>query len=173
MFYFKLLKTHRLNALCYAYAFISQSSHCQGRGHVYKRNICPLFLLEPPRQPTRPQVVDPCYPSPCGPNAECIQKNQDDDDHVVAICNCLQGFPKGDPYTGCRPECVTNPDCPQTQACGSEKKCIDPCPGLCGRNAVCRVINHNPLCTCNAGYTGSPYQECRRIPRERLPRIFD
>ena len=65
-----------------------------------------------------------------------------------------------------RPECINNADCPPTRACGSQKKCVDPCPGLCGHNAVCRVINHNPLCSCNAGYTGSPYQGCRQIPRK-------
>ena len=127
-----------------------------------------MFLpLEPPRQPPEPEAVDPCYPSPCGPNAECNHKNDDDDNsHPIAICSCPLRFPKGDPYVGCRPECVNNADCPQKQACGSQQKCIDPCPGLCGHSAVCRVSNHNPLCTCNAGFTGSPYQGCRIIPRK-------
>ena len=115
-------------------------------------------------RPTQPVVIDPCYPSPCGPNADCSVR--DGDDYAVATCKCRAGFPKGDPNTGCRPECVTNADCPLTQACGSQQKCIDPCPGLCGRNAVCRMTNHNPLCTCNDGYTGSPHQGCTLIPRK-------
>ncbi|KAF0298053.1 Neurogenic locus notch 1 [Amphibalanus amphitrite] len=130
----------------------------------------PVPVTQPPQEPAK---ADPCFPSPCGSNAECISKDRDDDDSAVAICKCLPGFPKGDPYTGCRPECVTNADCGQTQACGSQQKCIDPCPGLCGHNAACRVINHNPLCTCNAGYSGSPYQGCIQIkpdpPRDENP----
>lgn len=121
----------------------------------------PVPVTKPPREPVK---TDPCYPSPCGSNAECISKQ--DGENAVATCKCLQGFPKGDPYTGCRPECVTNSDCPQTQACGSQQKCIDPCPGLCGYNAACRVINHNPLCTCNVGFTGSPYQGCTEFKRK-------
>ena len=123
-------------------------------------------FMFPAARPTQPVVVDPCNPSPCGINAECTAKHGDDDDYAVATCKCRPGFPKGDAYTACRPECVNNADCPQKQACGSQK-CIDPCPGLCGHNAVCRVINHNPLCTCNDGYSGSPYQGCRQIPRKK------
>ena len=72
----------------------------------------PVPVTKPPREPVK---TDPCYPSPCESNAECTSK-QDDDDHAVATCKCRPGFPKGDPYTACRPECVNNADCPQKQA---------------------------------------------------------
>ena len=105
-------------------------------------------------------VSDPCNPSPCGANADCIEKNN------VATCQCRPGYPKGDPFTGCRPECITSADCPQTQACGTQQKCIDPCPGLCGPNAQCQTINHQPICRCISGYSGDPYRGCSKDIRE-------
>ena len=62
----------------------------------------------------------------------------------------------------CRPECVVNSDCSQELACIS-RKCQDPCPGLCGINAYCRVRNHVPICVCNQGYQGDPFSRCNRI----------
>ena len=70
----------------------------------------------------------------------------------------------------CRPECVVNSDCSQELACIS-RKCQDPCPGLCGINAYCRVRNHVPICVCNQGYQGDPFSRCNRItskPRQDL-----
>lgn len=43
------------------------------------------------------------------------------------------------------------------------QKCVDPCPGSCGINTQCTVINHTPSCTCDAGYTGDPFQGCVKI----------
>jgi hypothetical protein len=60
----------------------------------------------------------------------------------------------------CRPECVTSSECPQDKACVREK-CVDPCPGTCGLNARCKVLNHNPICTCSPGYTGDPFIQCQ------------
>ncbi|KAK1117042.1 hypothetical protein K0M31_017089 [Melipona bicolor] len=53
--------------------------------------------------------------------------------HSVAMvmCTCLPEY-RGDPYYGCRPECVQNPDCPLDRAC-NRNKCFDPCTGVCGR----------------------------------------
>ena len=127
------------------------------------RACTPVPVTEPPREPVK---TDPCYPSPCGPNTECVAKGDDDDGQAVAICKCLPGYPKGDPVTGCRPECTKNADCPHTQACGSQQKCVDPCPGLCGTNALCTVVNHNPMCTCKQGYQGNAYDYCSPIPGE-------
>lgn len=43
-------------------------------------------------------------------------------------------------------------------------KCQDPCPGTCGLNAKCYVVNHNPICSCPAGYNGDPFRHCQLIP---------
>jgi hypothetical protein len=102
---------------------------------------------------------EPCNPSPCGTNAICKERNG------VGSCTCLPEY-FGDPNLGCKPECVTNNDCPREKAC-IQNKCKDPCPGVCGNYAFCRVINHNPSCSCLDGYTGDPLNGCHEIPQTR------
>lgn len=76
----------------------------------------------------------------------------------------------GSPPT-CRPECVLSTDCPQHQAC-IKQKCRDPCPGTCGINARCQVINHNPICTCKAGFTGDPFVTCQLEQSKNTTKII-
>lgn len=98
---------------------------------------------------------DPCYPSPCGENAQCTERNG------AARCACIPPY-LGDPYSiGCRPECVLNSECPSNHAC-IKQHCRDPCPGVCGSNAECAVVNHIPVCSCEKGYRGDPFSNCRR-----------
>lgn len=102
--------------------------------------------------PERPKLPeDPCLPSPCGPNAQC-QNNGGN-----PACSCLPSYIGTPP--SCRPECVINPDCPSNKAC-INAKCTDPCPGSCGENAECNVVNHAVTCTCSTGYTGNPFVQC-------------
>lgn len=121
-------------------------------------SLCNIFLklilivlchdsLDTPEPPP-----NPCNPSPCGANALCKERNG------VGSCSCLPEY-FGDPYTGCRPECVSNSDCDRNKAC-SNNRCKDPCPGSCGINAECRTINHSPTCTCLYGYSGNPLTKC-------------
>lgn len=74
-----------------------------------------------------------------------------------AVCSCLPSFVGVPPR--CRPECVSNSECPQDQACVNQR-CQDPCPGTCGLQAKCYVNNHNPICTCPPSYTGNPFFRC-------------
>lgn len=97
----------------------------------------------------------PCVPSPCGINAECREKNG------AGSCICLPDY-IGNPYEGCRPECTLNSDCPSNKAC-IRNKCQDPCPGMCGQNAECQVINHRPSCNCIVGYSGDPFRYCSLV----------
>lgn len=106
-------------------------------------NIPGLFAVD-----DKPLEVDACNPSPCGPNADCRD----------GICTCLLEY-QGDPYVGCRPECILNSECPHTLAC-IRNKCKDPCPGTCGQNALCSVINHIPICSCPPGMSGNPFVQC-------------
>lgn len=102
----------------------------------------------------RPAVEAPpdaCNPTPCGPNASCNN----------GICTCSPEY-QGDPYTGCRPECVTSTDCSINLAC-KNNKCVDPCQGTCGQNAVCNVFNHIPMCSCPAGTTGNAFAICTPV----------
>ena len=48
-------------------------------------------------------------------------------------------------------------------------KCVDPCPGTCGFNAQCDVINHSPVCSCPRPLTGNPFILCQEEPPEKLP----
>lgn len=62
----------------------------------------------------------------------------------------------------CKPECLVSSECAQDKACANQR-CIDPCPGTCGFNAKCTVINHNPICTCPAGQQGDPFVSCYEL----------
>lgn len=95
--------------------------------------------------------LDPCSPSPCGPNSKCREVNSQ------AVCTCLPEY-RGIP-PNCRPECVVNAECPPHLAC-LNKKCTDPCPNTCGVRALCTTKNHNPICTCPVGFTGDPFFQC-------------
>lgn len=94
---------------------------------------------------------DQCNPSPCGSNTQCIN----------GICTCLPEY-NGDPYLGCRPECVLNSECPREKAC-LRSKCINPCPGTCAQNAFCEVLNHIPMCSCPVGMEGNAFVQCRPL----------
>lgn len=102
------------------------------------------------------ETLTPCIPSPCGANAICKEQNN------AGSCSCLPDY-IGNPYEGCRPECVINTDCSPNTAC-INSKCRDPCPGTCAPNAECQVVNHLPSCTCIPGYTGDPFRFCSLLP---------
>ena len=110
-------------------------------------------------EPLPQERPTPCVPSPCGPNAVCREQNG------AGSCTCLADY-VGNPYEGCRPECVLNTDCAPNRAC-IRNRCQDPCPGTCGPNADCQVVNHLPSCTCRPGYTGDPFRYCSLQPPER------
>ena len=43
-----------------------------------------------------------------------------------------------------------------------DKKCVDPCHGVCGINAICNIQNNSAHCSCIPGYHGKdPYLGCR------------
>lgn len=101
-----------------------------------------------------PPDETPCARNPCGINAQCKELNG------AGSCSCIPNY-YGDPYVQCRPECMMNNECPMHKAC-INMKCRDPCPGVCGSNAVCSVVNHSPICTCINGYKGNPFESCNR-----------
>ena len=127
----------------------SEALHTVSQSDVY---ICEIFYLILATT-HRPDIIDPCQPTPCGVNAECRERNG------AASCTCLPGL-KGNPYIECRPECSINTECAANLAC-IQNKCASPCPGVCGSHATCSVQNHFPICTCDPGYTGDPFHLCR------------
>lgn len=114
-------------------------------------------LSEIPSIPTHP-----CIPSPCGPNSVCQVKNEE------AACSCLPEFKGQPPF--CRPECISNSECPSNLAC-INMKCKDPCLGSCGLSAICHVTNHIPNCYCENGLTGNPISACYPVPREYFHKL--
>lgn len=90
-------------------------------------------------------------PSPCGLFSNCREQNGH------AVCSCIANYIGAPP--NCRPECMSSSDCSQDRSCVNER-CKDPCPGTCGNNALCRVVNHNPICSCMPGFTGDPFTRC-------------
>lgn len=137
-----------LNAEC---RVVSHTPNCVCiQGHIGDPfSQCTLPIATPN------EIISPCSPSPCGSNAQCREQNK------AGACVCLSDY-IGNPYEGCRPECTLNTDCPSNKAC-INNKCKDPCPGTCGPNANCQVVNHVPSCTCTAGYTGDPFRYCNLI----------
>lgn len=104
---------------------------------------------------------NPCHPSPCGSNTVCrVQGDQ-------AVCECVSDY-HGNPFTGCRPECVSNNECSRNTAC-INNKCKDPCIGTCGTEALCSVFNHIPTCSCPEGTTGDAFKYCEIIRRYEPP----
>ena len=99
---------------------------------------------------------DPCDPSPCGPGAECSVTGNGN-----AICRCQPGLiPNPDTITGCKPECVIDPDCQQGYICQSQRCVVkpDPCdPSPCGPGAECSVTRTgNAICRCQPGLIPNP-----------------
>lgn len=101
--------------------------------------------------PAEDEQVNPCISSPCGPNAECKVNGNSHS------CSCLNDFIGNPP--NCRPECISNSECPSNLAC-IKLHCRDPCPGSCGFNAECHVVSHTPVCVCLNGYEGDPFVQC-------------
>ena len=101
--------------------------------------------------PTEPPTKNPCKPSPCGSFSQCRVVNGH------AVCSCQANYVGTPP--SCKPECVVSTECVQDKACVNQK-CVDPCPGACGLNARCQVVNHNPICSCGPGFTGDPFTRC-------------
>lgn len=106
-------------------------------------------IISEPHTTERPPS---CLPSPCGPNSKCQMVSN------FPACSCLENYIGQPP--NCRPECVLNSECPSQQAC-IQQRCKDPCPGSCGFEATCHVLNHTPICTCNDGFEGDPFVQCK------------
>lgn len=139
----------------------------QQRDHVFTVviSMCTLLscmymyaFVEPEIEPLPP--VNPCVPSPCGPNAIC-QVHGDN----IPTCSCLPNYIGRAPH--CRPECTISTECEGHLACQNHL-CVDPCPGSCGLYANCLVVHHTPVCNCDHGYTGDPFSVCSPIIERKI-----
>lgn len=114
------------------------------------------MTLYPLAEP-KPNLANPCEPTPCGPYSQCRETNGQ------ATCSCLPTYIGVPP--NCKPECTVSSDCSLNLAC-KNNKCIDPCPDSCGQQSTCRVVNHSPICSCKPGFTGDPFTYCFFNPRK-------
>lgn len=117
-----------------------------------------ILILAPPKHDP-PVYKNPCVPNPCGLYATC-QSNGD-----RYSCSCLPSYLGSPP--NCLPECTINSQCASNLACIKEL-CVNPCPGSCGFNAECKVLNHIPNCHCIEGYIGDPFNSCSPKPRKKV-----
>lgn len=89
--------------------------------------------------------IEICTPNPCHPTAICLAGSSNN-----PVCQCPPNH-VGDPYgtTGCQLEghCSKDRDCPVHSICQSGK-CLNPCDNACGQNALCEIINGEPICKC-------------------------
>ena len=121
-------------------------------------------LIVPVLPPKQDEYRNPCQPSPCGPYSQCRDYNGS------PSCSCLSTYIGSPP--NCHPECSINSECSSNKACINEK-CRDPCPGSCGLNAKCNVINHISVCTCSEHDTGDPFTNCYpKPPRKKSETVF-
>lgn len=105
--------------------------------------------------PTEITPIAGCVPTPCGAYSQCREVGE------TAVCSCLPNYLGRAP--NCRPECMTNSECPRNLACINER-CVDPCVGSCASEAICSCYNHQATCRCPDGYTGDPFVACSPIP---------
>ena len=111
---------------------------------VLKYNVILILFLK--HRTPRPRPKNPCSPSPCGPGTTCTPSPSGN-----PICRCKSGLiPNPDTITGCKPECVRDPDCQYGYVCQNQR-CVekpDPCnPSPCGPGATCSPNSiGNPIC---------------------------
>ncbi|XP_030755827.1 adhesion G protein-coupled receptor L4-like [Sitophilus oryzae] len=121
-----------------------------GNALILCRKIEPI-VVEAPKE-------KPYVPSPCGPYSTCRSQGQ------RPVCSCISGYYGSPPM--CKPECIINSECTLYKTCQNQK-CVDPCPGICGINALCRVVNHSPICSCPQSFEGDPFIRC--LPEIKPP----
>lgn len=64
-------------------------------------------------------------------------------------------------------ECLIHEDCEQDKYCSPapELKCVGACTlAVCGDHALCTAALHRPVCACEDGYEGNPYDKCTKMP---------
>ncbi|XP_066901827.1 neurogenic locus notch homolog protein 4 [Halyomorpha halys] len=127
----------------------------------WSRQLLQIFAVSFLVIRTTEAMSDPCNPSPCGTNTQCISRES------RPVCVCLPGY-WGNPLSYCqRGECAETRDCPGSRVC-RDYRCVDICEGQCGARASCTPRNHIPVCTCPPGYTGDALTSCRPFDPQEL-----
>lgn len=105
------------------------------------------------------KCLDPCsFSGHCGRGAKCVVQLH------RAQCMCPTGM-QGDPLISCISVlCQYNEDCADHEACDRlNRVCRPVCNDeTCAESATCIGKHHQPECSCQAGYIGNAYFECKR-----------
>lgn len=101
----------------------------------------------------------PCDPNPCGPNSECVEK----DEAIGPHCKCNPKFYDFPP--NCREGCESHDDCASDEFCKTrENRCVKICDSSqCGENAKCRPDKERlkSFCSCLDGFIPEKNVGCR------------
>ena len=94
----------------------------------------------------------PCKTRDCWYKHNCLKKHLHD-------AFCVSVVPQTEPTLAAG--CANNDECPDHTAC-KNRLCINPCAydDPCASNANCRVVNHEPVCSCPDGFIGDPKIRC-------------
>lgn len=163
----------------------SPRAECHAQNHMSVCK-CPAGLVGNPYIDCKPEVRHECvYDTDCSPTFACIQnKCKDPCVELVPcslpskcqvipsapvrtmVCVCPEGYISSGSGTCKQIETVRVIGCIGDSDCDTEKSCInslcrDPC--NCGQNALCRIKEHKPVCTCEQGYDGNPEIGCVKI----------
>lgn len=111
------------------------------------------------------KCIEACLITRCGINAQCKSSSHS------GVCVCASEY-TGNPYIECSPEprsplppllpeCSFNDECPNDRQC-INLQCVNPCVSSapCGKNSLCHVDKHNPVCKCPINYMGDSKIEC-------------
>lgn len=107
---------------------------------------CPQGFKPNPVADIECTATNVCQPNTCHPTATCVA-----DSFNNPFCQCPPNH-VGNPNVGgkgCQLEghCNTTRDCPVNSICNN-LQCINPCENVCGQNALCEIINGEPICKC-------------------------
>ena len=133
------------------------SNPCEIFGACGRGAICTSFNHDrvcscPPSTSGDPRISceSPTIPISCSKDEDCPLAHLCS---LVSVSNISTGFVNGRCVVGCR----SSKHCPIDQWCRNGQ-CDDPCngSGVCGLQAVCSVVSHEPVCSCPAGMRGQP-----------------
>lgn len=74
----------------------------------------------------------------------------------------------GNPSISCKPECYGDVDCPAGRPACFYGICKNPCDGVCGVGADCKLRGLTPICSCPKDMTGDPFVSCRPFDSRKL-----
>jgi hypothetical protein len=115
-----------------------------------------------------------CLASECRVNSDCSDDKVCRESRCENACSLPNNCPENSVCVSenheqnCRPECSIDSDCSKDQVC-HQNRCSERCaPEVCGFNAICKLVERKPVCTCPPGFTGMASLECVRSKSSKV-----